>query len=100
MAFANPTALWLLLLLPIPWLLAGRRMATRRQAVSNLYLWQSPIREEPVRPTLRQTRRSWLAALQTAFMAAVIVAIAGPFAETRPSAQLVDVRHRLLQAHQ
>jgi Mg-chelatase subunit ChlD len=74
----HPSALWLLVLLPIPLLLARRRTPARRLAVANLYLWQSRIQHETARPTLRRIRRHWLVVLQTAFLATLVAALARP----------------------
>jgi Mg-chelatase subunit ChlD len=78
MTLTHPSVLWLLLLLPLPFLLARRRTPARRQVVSNLYLWRSLIHRDTARPTLRRIRRHWLVALQMAFMATAIAALAHP----------------------
>jgi Ca-activated chloride channel homolog len=77
MSLANPHALWLLLLLPIPLLLSTRR-SERRRAVSNLFLWRAAA--NPDAPTLkvRSLRRQWLVALQMAIIGATVLAMARP----------------------
>ena len=78
MRLTNPSALWFLILLAIPLLLARRPTPRSRQVVSNLYLWQDLVRRDPDRLAMRRLRRNWLVALQIALMAAAIVALAGP----------------------
>ena len=82
MSLANPQALWLLLLLPIPLLLSKRR-ADHRQAVSNLFLWKASA--DPDAPTLRvrSLRRQWLVALQMAIIGVTVLALARPMVASR-----------------
>src|SRR5438105_230169 len=93
MVLTNPAALWLLALLPIPFLLARRRRPIAQRAVSNLYLWQTPVARESARPTLRRIRRDWLVVVQTAFIGAVILALTRPMlaSSTLRVAFVVDV---------
>ena len=82
MSLANPHALWLLLLLPIPLLLSKRR-AERRLAVSNLFLWKASIDREAPAVKVRSLRRHWLVALQMAIIGATVLAIARPVVASR-----------------
>src|SRR6476660_6012916 len=82
MSLANPYALWLLILLPVPLLLSKRRSEHRR-AVSNLFLWKAA--SDPGAPTLkvRSWRRQWLVALQMAIIGATVLALAQPVVASR-----------------
>ena len=82
MAFANPQALWLLLLLPIP-LLLSRRRTTRRHGVSNLFLWKASLDPDAPTLTFRSPRRHWLLALQMGIIGAIAVAVARPVIPSR-----------------
>ena len=77
MELLSPAALWSLALVLLV-LLARRRTARRRLAVSNLYLWRHDPDEPQLQVTLRRLRRHWLVMLQVAFMLAVIAALARP----------------------
>jgi hypothetical protein len=76
--FSHPAALWLLALLPVPLLLARRRIPAERHLVSNLFLWRMAIERTSGSLTLRRVRRSPLAAVQMACIAAIVVALSGP----------------------
>lgn len=93
MDLTNPSALWYLILLVIPLLLARRRAPRVRRAVSNLYLWRELARRDPARLSIRRLRRNWLVALQIALMGAIIVALAGPVVACRAArvALVVDL---------
>ncbi|HET6958892.1 MAG TPA: BatA domain-containing protein, partial [Vicinamibacterales bacterium] len=82
MSLANPQALWLLVLLPIPLLLSKRRAARRRE-VSNLFLWQTSIDPETATFKVRSPRRQWIVVLQMAIIAAVVLALARPLVAWR-----------------
>jgi len=77
MSFANPQALWLLLLTVIP-LLLSRRPATRQREVSNLYLWRASADANALSLKVRSLRRQWVVAVQMAAIAAMVLALARP----------------------
>jgi len=78
MRLTNPAALWGLLLLMVPPLLARMRAPRPRRVVANLYLWQELARRDHAGLTLRRHRRDWLVAIQVLVLLAVVVALAGP----------------------
>src|SRR5215831_21123814 len=81
MSLANPQALWLLLLLPIP-LLLSRRAVARRHDVSNLFLWKTSV--DPDASTLKpRARLQWLVVLQMAIIAATVLALSRPAVASR-----------------
>src|SRR5215831_4486492 len=82
MSLANPYALLLLVFLPVP-LLLSRRRAARRREVSNLYLWQTSTVSDLARLDVRSVRRQWIVVLQTAILAATILALARPLISWR-----------------
>jgi Mg-chelatase subunit ChlD len=82
MSFANPQALWLLLLTVIP-LLLSRRPATRQRAVSNLYMWRASADADALSLKVRSLRRQWVVAVQMTAIAAIVVALARPTVAAR-----------------
>jgi hypothetical protein len=76
MSFAHPSALWLLALLPILWLV-HRRRPRQRVMIANLFLWRSEGRPEPALLS-RWRRRNPLLWVQMAVLAALALVLAGP----------------------
>ena len=76
MTFMHPAALWALLLVPLPWLLARRQRRPRR-VVSSLLVWRGapppPSSGARVRP-----RWAWTPFLQAATIASLVLALSGP----------------------
>ncbi|HEV8394092.1 MAG TPA: VWA domain-containing protein [Vicinamibacterales bacterium] len=83
MQFGIPAALWLLLLALLP-LLALRRRPARRLPVATMHLWAAAAAREAA-PLARRVRRHWLALLQAAIVAAIALAVAGPFWPSQPA---------------
>jgi Mg-chelatase subunit ChlD len=75
MHFANPVALWLLLLLPL--LLWRRALPPQRIAVGALHLWKAaaPVQDAAAR---RWARIDALLLLRAALVTALVMALAGP----------------------
>jgi aerotolerance regulator-like protein/VWA domain-containing protein len=78
MTLANPAALWGLLLIPLILLLYVLRTERRRLPWSNVRLWRGLGEELEARRNWRPPRRSLLLALQLAFVAVAVLALAGP----------------------
>ena len=78
MTLANPGALWGLLLIPLILLLYVLRTERRRLPWSNVRLWRGLGEELEARRNWRPPRRSLLLALQLAFVAVGVLALAGP----------------------
>jgi hypothetical protein len=78
MTLANPGALWGLLLIPLILLLYILRTERRRLPWSNVRLWRGLGEELEARRNWRLPRWSLLLALQLAFVAAGVLALAGP----------------------
>jgi hypothetical protein len=76
--FSHPAAFWLLALLPVPLLLTRRRTPSERHVVSNVFLWRAAIHRTSGSLALRPVRRSSLALVQMACIAAIVVALSGP----------------------
>ena len=91
MHFTNPAALWYLLALAIPLLLARRRRPPIRRPVANLHLWRA--QSLPASANVkRRPPLHWITAVQIAFIGASIFALAGPVLERRSGiALIVDV---------
>ncbi len=87
MGFANPAALWLLVLALVV-LLARRRRPTRRVAVAALHLWNAPSAHDAT-PLARRFRKHWRLLLQAAVIVAVVLAIARPMWTSRGHAAVV-----------
>ena len=78
MTLANPGALWWLLLIPLILLLYILRTERRRLDWSNVRLWRGLGEELEARRNWRPPRWSLLLALQLAFVAVGVLALAGP----------------------
>ena len=91
--FAQPLALWLLVLAPLPLVLSRRWRPRRRLEVANLYLWTEARQHEREGPSVRKVRRRWSAVLQAAVLALVAVALARPAMTwtAPPIAVVIDV---------
>jgi Aerotolerance regulator N-terminal/von Willebrand factor type A domain len=83
MEFANPAALWLLLLLPLP-LLLSRKRPRARHLVSNIYLWRAALRSADAHVVPRRVRSTWLAFVQMACIAVIALSIARPLVAIEP----------------
>src|SRR5688500_16508823 len=97
MDFFNPSALWLLPLALIPFLLRRRRPEREQRTVSSVELWQAADPREAVSPAVRRVRRDWIAVVQALFLVALIGALARPsIAGLAPRvAFIVDVSARM-----
>jgi hypothetical protein len=78
MDLLNPSALWLLPLAVIPFLLRRRRPERGQRTVSSVRLWQAADPREAVQPAVRRVRRDWIAVVQALFLAAIIGALERP----------------------
>ena len=84
-----PAALWLLPLALVP-LLALRRRPARRLPVATMHLWTAAAMREAA-PLARRVRRQWLAILQAAIAAVIVLAVAGPLWPSRPDVAAVVI---------
>jgi hypothetical protein len=78
MAFQNPAALWLLLLLPLPFFVSRPPSSLRRREVANLYLWQRIIDRDQLAAGPRPMRTRLIALLQAACIGTLAISIARP----------------------
>jgi hypothetical protein len=74
--FANPNALWWLLLL-IPLILAWKRRPRVTRAVGNAFLWRQTTARSAT-SFVAHVRRNWLFVAQVAFVLATVAALARP----------------------
>jgi hypothetical protein len=82
MQFTNPSALWLLALVPLPLMLTRRRTPVRR-AVSALFLWQAAVHPAGEGLARRWRHQRWRTAAQMACIAAIAIALSGPLLTMR-----------------
>ncbi len=88
MTFLAPQALWLLALLPVVVVLHFLRARRRERAVTALFLWRRAHANVARR---RRFSPSWLLALQLAFVAMAVLALARPHAAAGEDKALVIV---------
>jgi hypothetical protein len=86
MSFADPTLLWLLLLLIVPLVLYLLPMPRRRMATSALYLWERFLGTERFGRTSERFRRALGFALMMAILVCLILAAADLMLGTAPAA--------------
>lgn len=91
MGLANPSALWLLLLL-IPVILAWKQRPKTTRAVGNAFLWRR-VASRSATSFVARLRRNWLLVAQVAFLLASVAALARPVLPfgTRTVALILDL---------
>jgi len=90
MGFLAPAALALAALLPVIVAMYLLRLRRTEQVVSSVYLWQRLVRDVEANAPWQRLRRNLLLILQLSFLAALILALARPFAWSEgPAGQAV-----------